>query len=65
VGPKLYNKFYISHLINYTLNNIRAVKGGKLFLSGSEQQPMFKRLTTQFENPMTEVCLLGKAYPIL
>ena len=27
VGPKLYNKFYISHLINYTLNNIRAVKG--------------------------------------
>jgi hypothetical protein len=35
------------------------------YLSGSEKQPRLKRLTKQFENPMTEVYLLGKAYRIL
>ena len=37
----------------------------KLFWPGSENQPRFQRLTKQFENPMTHICLRGKAYPIL
>jgi hypothetical protein len=45
------------------VGNVLALE--KLFLSGSEKQPRLKRRTKQFENPMTEVCLLGKAYPIL
>ena len=36
-----------------------------LFFVRVRKAATVKRLTKQFENPMTEVCLLGKAYLIL
>jgi len=45
------------------VGNVPALE--KLFLADSEKQPRLEQLKKQFENSMTEVCELGKAYPIL
>ena len=53
--------FSLEYTVSGTLEMYQPLKS--YFLSGSEKHPRYKRLPKQFDNPMTEVCLLGKEYP--